>query len=177
VSDVLRLRGALEAFDDEASQLPWAHERRWTSRTHVRSEKGLPTVDLHDLDVHLGRRIVRSAAREVDHLDAGGVRFITGWGRHSGGYSRLRRAVGDELDAICTDEGWGFRAGNRGTWILMTDETQLGPATTGELGGVVYVVGALLLVGLWIVAPPAAGGVVAWLIWRLIRRFRGRGRP
>ena len=174
MDDLARIRGALRGFEDEASQLPWAHERCWRVRSHTRMEKGLPTIDLHDLDVNLARRIVRRLGDEIADLDAGGLRLITGWGKHSGGYSRLRRAVGDELNTLCSNEGWGFRAGNRGTWILLVDDSQLGPAETGELGLVVYLVGALLLLGLWLVAPPAAGGVVAWLIWRLLRRFRGR---
>lgn len=82
---------ALGDVEQRSRDLPWAKTQPWRRETHLWVEADLPVVDLHDLSVRLAVRAV-DAVTEVS-LDVGAVVFITGRGNHSGGVSRLRRAV------------------------------------------------------------------------------------
>lgn len=98
---VIRLRRALVDIERGARNLPWSGREgdTWTTREYVRLERGVPTVDLHDLDRDLARDVVEEVLALRDELGPT-VRLITGRGRHSdNGKAVLRELVQTRLRA------------------------------------------------------------------------------
>lgn len=92
--DLAALRSALAVIESEARDLPWNGRPgdTWTIQDYIKMESGLPTIDLHDLDVELAVRATTLALSVP--LQAPIVRVITGRGSHSpGGKPRIRERV------------------------------------------------------------------------------------
>ncbi len=121
MSDLERLRGALQDVEKRAASLPWAHERQWRAQTHVGKAGNAVLVDLHDLSVKLGLAVVEVVARLGPGLDTGAVVFVTGRGRHVGGHSVLRDAVTRRLGELGTQKGWSVRPAGPGRVRLVID--------------------------------------------------------
>lgn len=98
---VTRLRLALVEVERGARNLPWSGRPgdTWTTREYVRLERGVPAVDLHDLDRDLAREVVDEVLALRAELGPV-VRLITGRGRHSdNGKAVLRELVQQRLSA------------------------------------------------------------------------------
>lgn len=104
VDPLARLQMALQPVEDAALSLPWASESPWAVDTHVRRDRGVMTVDLHDLD--------RPQAREVVEILIAGrpwigrVRIITGRGLHSKTIPKLRPMVIERLRGVVGELDW-----------------------------------------------------------------------
>jgi hypothetical protein len=142
-SSAPRPRGAstppdLTAVERDAASLPWARERRWTARTHVRIEGPWLLVDLHDLSVALAIRVLDA----LETADVPAFRLVTGSGRHTGGRSKLRDAVIREARS----RGWSVTPLGPARLEVVRDARR--SPTGGPIPWVVWVVLALVVVGL-----------------------------
>jgi hypothetical protein len=142
--DLLRLRGELEPLEQEAAELPWAHERPWRVASHVRREGDLLQVDLHDLNARCARRAVGLVAQAATDLDSGAVGFITGVGSHSIGPGVLGDVVMRELRAIAPRHGWSYQPNGRGAFVLVTDPSRAPAIASGKLPPLFWLVAAVL---------------------------------
>ena len=99
-----RLQARLQSVEESSSSLPWAEERPWLISTHVRRDRGVMTVDLHDLDVKQSRYVVDQiiASREW----VGRVRIITGRGLKSKTVPKIRPMVIDRLRGVTRELNW-----------------------------------------------------------------------
>lgn len=144
------LEGALKGVQSKAAKLPWAKERAWRVKTHLRlGGHGLIELDLHDLSVPLALEAVGLLIEAAP--ETGAAVLITGRGKHSGGVTRLRDAVQADLEARglpCVPRGPGRL---QVTW----DAAAAGRSATG---------GGLLL---WFVGLAGLAGAAATL-WRLL---------
>ena len=113
VSGITALKRRLREVETLAATLPWAQERPWTRKTHLRWEGDRPVVDLHDLSRPLAEAATRAVLAALDRGDLDQVRLITGKGRRSkdgpvlrGAVKNLIRAEGGEGLALSDEEGW-----------------------------------------------------------------------
>tara|TARA_B100000700_G_scaffold322447_2_gene423948 strand:+ start:1381 stop:2157 length:777 start_codon:yes stop_codon:yes gene_type:complete len=99
-----RLQARLQSVEESSSSLPWAEERPWLISTHVRRDRGVMTVDLHELDVKQSRYVVDQiiASREW----VGRVRIITGRGLKSKTVPKIRPMVIDRLRGVTRELNW-----------------------------------------------------------------------
>ena len=178
--DLPRLQRALRPVEREAATLPWAHERRWTTSTHVWLEGGLPVVDLHDLGVQAARLAVDCVAEEAEGgqagaLEAGAVCFVTGVGRRSVGPPKLGTAVAAALGHVARRRGWQHGPLSAGRMILVMDPARAPARATGRLGWPFWL--GLLAFGLLASAlfPPFGLVLLAALLFALRQWWRGRG--
>lgn len=143
--DLTLVRDRLVAVEPLADKLPWAKERPWRVRTHVGlGGDGVVTIDLHDLSVPSALEAVQRAI--ATPLASGGLVLVTGRGRHSGGVSKLRRAVHQAL--IERAEAGELAVAERGPGRLLIIWDHAAIARQSGLGWVVWLVFALLLGGL-----------------------------
>lgn len=138
MSDVARLRAALAPVERRARGLAWNAERPWRAETHVWLERGVPTIDLHDLGRKLALDCVDLGSALGVDLDAGALRFIVGRGRHSTTGPVLPRVTVAHLRELCDEHGWQFHADGAARLVLILDPDR---------------------------APPAARGALPWWIW------------
>ncbi len=99
-----RLQARLQSVEESSSSLPWTEESPWMISTHVRRDRGVITVDLHDLDVKQSRIV-------VDHIIAsrewiGRVRIITGRGLNSKTIPKIRPMVIERLRSVTRGLNW-----------------------------------------------------------------------
>ncbi len=123
--DVHRCRALLRLVESEARGLPWASERPWSVETHIHAEHGLLTIDLHDLNAALTKRLLGQVVSETWEPDGGGVIFITGRGRHSVGLPVLQNIVLGTLVRAERRYGWRVRDIGAGRILLVTDEARV----------------------------------------------------
>ena len=90
-----RLQARLQSVEETSSSLPWAEERPWLISTHVRRDRGVMTVDLHDLDVKHSRFVVDQIIASREWI--GRVRIITGRGLNSKTIPKIRPMVIERL--------------------------------------------------------------------------------
>ena len=153
MSDVARLRDALAPVARKARGLSWNEERPWLPETHVWLERGVPTLDLHDLGRKLALQVVDTAAELAPTLEAGAVRLITGRGRHSLTGPVLPRLTADRLREHCEAEGWSFHADGAARLMWIFDPDRAPPAARGALPWWVILWGLVVLgLGLWVCA-------------------------
>ena len=179
MDDLEQLRAALAGVEEEAKALPWANDRRWGTASHVWTEQGAPTIDLHDLNVKLANQVVDAVVDVAASCASGGFVFVTGRGTHSlGGRSDLADSVASALDRHARARGWAWHPSRAGRMVLVTDPTRAPSVATGALP-VPIVVGAVvfLLLALYF-APPAgiALTVLAVLGWFASRQPATPGR-
>ena len=131
--DIALLRGMLEEISLDARQLPWAATQPWKESSHIWMEKGLPVVDLHDLNAKLAKRVVRKCLRKASELEAGALCIITGIGRNSIGEATLRNISIDMIGKAASENGWGFHPMGPGRLVLVIDPERAPPSATGRL--------------------------------------------
>ena len=81
IDPIDRLQMLLHPIEEAATSLPWADENPWTIASHVRRDRGVLTVDLHDLDLKQSKAVVEHIVESRDWL--GRIRIVTGRGLHS----------------------------------------------------------------------------------------------
>ncbi|MFT4624860.1 MAG: hypothetical protein ACI8PZ_003523 [Myxococcota bacterium] len=113
------LKERLEGVAARARTLPWADRRPWRPQTHVGWDGDTPALDLHDLNVKLALEAVRVLGDA--ELDGPEVWVITGRGKHTGGVSRLRQAVGGKLRSVGAERGWRVYADSPGRIRVVLD--------------------------------------------------------
>ena len=99
-----RLQALLQSVEESSSTLPWAEERPWLISTHVRRDRGVLTVDLHDLDVKQSRFVVDQIIASREWI--GRVRIITGRGLNSKTIPKLRPMVIERLRGVIRELNW-----------------------------------------------------------------------
>jgi hypothetical protein len=172
-ADLRSLAEALGPVEPKADKLPWAGERPWRTQTHLWSEGGLPTVDLHDLGPALAKAVVATLAEQGEGLQTGAVCLITGRGRHSLGRAVLPQVVGEALQSIAQTHGWRVRQGAAGRIILITNERAAPRAATGALGpGFWLGAAAFGALATWAAPPVGIGIGVLLIVWMIAKRNR-----
>ena len=174
--DLVHVREALISVEAGARDLRWAEERPWAVQTHVWDDGGMIAVDLHDLNAGLTKSVISEITEFATELQAGGIVFITGQGRHSIGLPVLRQVVLGTLVRLERSKGWRQRDIGPGRVLLVVNEDRV-PARYREgtpLWVVVFFVVFLLALG-WAL-PPVVGGplvlVAVWFWWSV----QGSGR-
>ena len=104
VDVVDRLQMALISIEDEAQSLPWAEESPWTTASHIRRDRGVLSLDLHDLDVPQARKAVEVVIAGRSWL--GRIRIVTGRGLHSKTIPKLRPMVIKRLREVDHELNW-----------------------------------------------------------------------
>ena len=99
-----RLQMLLHPVEESASSLPWADERPWTIASHVRRDRGVLSIDLHDLDLKQSRVIIESIISSRDWI--GRIRIITGRGLHSKTVPKIRPMVIESLRQVTSELNW-----------------------------------------------------------------------
>ena len=168
--DIEKLRTLLAEIEKPASLLQWAREnpnRAWTVKTHTAIERGVVTVDLHDLGQKLSRRILSICEKAGPELHTGAVRFVTGRGRNSVTGPVLREVVGNALLAQCKRHGWNMHAEGGARFILIIDSDKAPKSATGALEWPILAGGAAFLALTLFLAPWLGVGLctVAFFIW------------
>ena len=161
-SDLDLLRDRLLEIEKPASQLNWAREnpaRAWKVRSHTSIERGVVTVDLHDLGRKLAQRIVQICETEGTRLQTGAVRFVTGRGRHSVTGPVLREVVGDALVGACKRHGWGMHAEGGARFILIIDPEKAPASATGSQTWPYWTAGLGFLGLCFFLSPPLGAGL------------------
>ena len=144
-NDLSALVKALAPVKTQAARLPWAKERRWTPKTHLGRANGLPVIDLHDLSVRLALEVI--AIAQGLSLSTGGYILITGRGRHTGGHSKLRKAVLADLEERVDAEGLTFKPLDPGRIEVVCSAERVKSARPG-MGLLFWLFVALLIAGI-----------------------------
>ena len=175
-SDLQTLREALRPLERLADELPWAEERPWRVKSHVRAEGELLVADLHDLNARAARHAVRLVAEVAESLAAGAVVFVTGVGRHSLGPGVLGDVLRGELGRLRRERGWSYAPAGNGRYVLIIDPARAPAGIGGGLGPFFWLVallfGAALAWALPLLGVPLLVGLalLGWRQWRNRRR-------
>jgi len=168
--DIETIRALLEEIEKPARQLQWARDnpkRAWTVKTHTAIERGVVTIDLHDLGQKLSRRILSICERSGPELHTGAVRFVTGRGRNSVTGPVLREVVGNALLAQCKRHGWNMHAEGGARFILIIDAKKAPKSARGALEWPILAGGVGFLALTLFFAPLLGAGLctVGFFIW------------
>lgn len=124
----------LQPLDEAAAAQPWDRERPWRAHTHLGWERGVATLDAHDLSAKVLRAVLLALAEHPDALPSGALKIIVGRGRHSlGAGGVLGHVVADTLGPLCAPRGWTLRP-QGAAWFWVTDPARAPAAATGALG-------------------------------------------
>ena len=104
VDTLERLQMLLHPIEEAAVTLPWADEKPWTTSSHVRRDRGVLSVDLHDLDLKQSRATLELIIGSRDWL--GRIRIITGRGLHSATVPKIRPMVIERLRQVTRRLNW-----------------------------------------------------------------------
>jgi hypothetical protein len=104
VDKVAFIQDLLRPVEAHAAGLSWAAEKPWRVSTHIRTERGTLSVDLHDLDLAGSRRILDLVI--MNRPEVGRIRLITGRGKHSLGEPTIRPMVNERLNLVATALDW-----------------------------------------------------------------------
>ena len=159
MTDIERIRALLLEIEKPAAELRWAREnpaRAWKVQTHTSVERGVVTVDLHDLGQKLARRVLTICEGAAEDIQAGAVRYVTGRGNHSATGPVLRKVVGDALVAQCKRNGWSMHPQGGARFILIVDPDKAPAAARGALDWPILA-GGLGFVALVFLVSPALG--------------------
>ena len=99
-----RLQMLLHPIEESAASLPWANERPWTIMSHVRRDRGVLTVDLHDLDLQQSKIVVEHIIASREWL--GRVRVVTGRGLNSKSTPKLRPMAIERFRQVTRELNW-----------------------------------------------------------------------
>ena len=134
MEDVVKLQNWLVDVERDAKKLNWHKERPWLVKSHIWSEKGVPYVDLHDLNTRLARKAVKIVIRSADQLEVGAFGFVTGIGRHSMGEASIPKMTIGVLGDACSAKGWGCHPIGQGRLVCITDRERAPAAALGGMG-------------------------------------------
>lgn len=123
--DIASIRRALKTVQASASGLDWAAERPWRTDSHVWEEGGVVTVDLHDLNARLAKKVLALTTEMGPDLVGGGLIYVTGQGRHSVGLPVLKSITIGTLVRLERERGWRQRDLGAGRVLLAVDEAKL----------------------------------------------------
>ncbi len=101
---ISRLQMLLHPIEEAAALLPWADERPWTIASHVRRDRGVLTVDLHELDLKQSRIVVEHIIASREWL--GRIRIVTGRGLNSKSGPKIRPMVIERLRQVTSELNW-----------------------------------------------------------------------
>ena len=104
VDSLDRLKILLHPVEESALSLPWAQESPWTIGTHVRRDRGVLTVDLHDLGVKQAKVVIEHIIASREWI--GRIRIVTGRGLKSKTIPKLRPMVIERLRQVCGSLNW-----------------------------------------------------------------------
>ena len=104
VDSVAELREILSPIEAHAASLSWAGQSPWRTSTHIRSERGTLTLDLHDLDLAGARRALDLVIENRPLV--GRIRLITGKGKKSRSRAVIRPMVSERLDKVAYALDW-----------------------------------------------------------------------
>jgi len=169
------MRGQLASIEEEARELPWAEKRPWRTRSHVRVERDMVLVDLHDLNARCARRAVRRLAERAQELERGAVTLVVGVGSHSIGPGVLGDVAIQELRKLAPKNGWSFHPAGKGALVLVTDPDKAPPQATSGLGPLFWLIAAVFLSALVYAIPFTVVPIGVVLLVLLIRWWRRRG--
>ncbi len=173
VADLQVLAERLQAVQAAATGLPWAAQRPWLVETHLWTEEGVPTIDLHDLGKALARQVVDHVAEVGEDLRTGAVRLITGRGRHSLGAAVLPNVVAAALEEHAALHGWQIRGGRPGCLVLITDPQRAPSIATGGLGWGFWLIAlGMGAAATWACPPAGIILVVCVLVWQIASRTK-----
>jgi hypothetical protein len=99
-----RLQMLLLPIEESATSLAWADESPWTIASHVRRDRGVLTVDLHDLDLKQSKAIIELIIGSRNWL--GRIRIITGRGLHSKSVPKIRPMAIERLRQVTRELNW-----------------------------------------------------------------------
>ena len=99
-----RLKILLHPVEELAMALPWAQENPWTIGTHVRRDRGVLTVDLHDLGVKQANVVIEHIIASREWI--GRIRIVTGRGLNSKTIPKLRPMAIERLRQVCGPLNW-----------------------------------------------------------------------
>ena len=99
-----RLQMLLHPIEEAATSLPWADDSPWTIASHVRRDRGVLTVDLHDLDLKQSKAVVEHIVESRDWL--GRIRIVTGRGLHSKSVPKIRPMAIERFRQVSSDLNW-----------------------------------------------------------------------
>lgn len=173
-ADVEVIRGALVEVESGADGLRWAAERPWRVSTHVHDEFGVVTIDLHDLNAALTKRVLTAVIAQCDRLEGGGAIFITGQGRHSVGRPVLRGIVFGRLVRIERERGWRVRDCGAGRVLLVVDEARIPARYRVDMP--LWIPGFFVVFGValaWTLPTPVGVpllGIIVWFAARAVRQ-------
>mgnify|MGYP002814684389 CR=1 FL=1 len=180
-TDLVAVQAALAPIESGSQTLRWAAERPWRTQTHVWTDHGIVTIDLHDLNASWAKKVVDRVAEIAERLDAGGVVFVTGRGRHSIGVPVLRQVVGGRLVRFERKRGWRQRDIGSGRMLLVVNEERI-PKRYRE-GTPLWIAGffvAFVAAAAWSL-PVEVGvpllAVAGWFTWAVRRAYRSADRP
>lgn len=156
MDDVGRLRQALHGVEGASTALRWASERPWRTDTHVFWQSSVPTVDLHDLNAKLAKRVVAEVVAIEADLTSGAVCLVTGLGRRSTGPAVLGKVVSGALRRAAQDTDWEVRPAGAARWMVIFDPSAAPAAATGALGW-----------GFWLLVVLFAAAVILVLATKL----------
>ena len=137
--DIDFLQSQLTQIAVEARKLPWYKERPWSTDSHVWREKGVPIIDLHDLNTRLARKVIKATGRKVGELETGCLCYVTGVGSHSMGDSPIAKMATGILSDIASHNKWGFHPLGPGRLVIISDPEKAPDAATGKLGRIWWV--------------------------------------
>ena len=162
ITDLELLRDQLQEIEKPASQLQWARQnpaRAWRVATHTTIERGVVTIDLHDLGRKIAQRVVQICEKNGPSLSTGAVRFVTGRGRHSVTGPVLREVVGDALVACCKRHDWGMHPEGGARFILIIDADKAPSSATGTNNWPYWAAGSGFLALCFFLSPPLGAGL------------------
>jgi hypothetical protein len=169
--DIDRIYALLEGIEEDAKSLRWAEERPWTRDSHIWLDARVVTVDMHDLNAALAKKVIAVVAEMAQDLEMGCIVFVTGWGKHSVGMPVLPGVVSAALVRLERGRGWRMRTVGSGRYVLVINEERA-PATYRSnmpLGIRLFLFTFLGLL-VW-AAPPVGIGLAAcvlvWLVMKL----------
>ena len=116
------LRSVLSPIEQKATNLLWSPVRTWRISTHVRSEGIGTTVDLHDLDIKMGKAVVEVLIAVRNKV--GRIRLVTGRGKHSANGAKMRPAILEMLRQRQGEHNWNMQIG-QGSVTLRPRKNQL----------------------------------------------------
>lgn len=135
MDDVGILRKRLRSVQADATGLAWAKERPWRVSTHVFWQAEMPTVDGHDLNAKLMKRVLAEVLDVAPSLRTGAVLVVTGRGRHSlGAGSVLAQIVQGTLGRAAAEQGWHLTSWGPAAWVLVVDPAKAPRTATGGGG-------------------------------------------
>lgn len=169
--------GQLEPIEEGAKTLPWANERVWQRDSHIWLDGSVVTIDMHDLNAALAKKVVALVAEIAAQLQMGCIIIVTGWGRHSVGQPVLPGVVSAALVRLEHKHGWRMRTVGSGRFVLVVNE-DLAPSTyraNMPLGIRLFLLVFLCLLA-W-ASPPVGVGLMACLLVWFVMKLRNRAAP